>query len=212
MSRNLDPLVLMLAIAVPAAAAPMTADALGLGDIHVDSALNERLSAEIEIIGATPDELDGLRAAVANRETFLLYGVERHAFLSSTTFKVGRNSQGHPILSIRSGDSYTEPVVNLLVDLHWPKGELVREYTLLLDPPNFGDNVRLAEAAPAPPLPAPRNDTSRAAPCRKPIPRSRRWRMTVKHARAVTPSAPWTRSAASLSAWARTRRTICAAR
>jgi pilus assembly protein FimV len=84
---------------------------------------------------------------VANRETFLRYGADRPAFLSSTTFKVAQDSQGRPVLAVRSTESFTEPLVNLLVDLHWRNNELVREYTLLLDPAGF------ASAPPAPAAP-----------------------------------------------------------
>ncbi len=132
MSSGKNPLMLMMALSVPSAA-----HALGLGDIHVDSALNERFAAEIDIVGATPLELTDLRAAVANRETFLRYGADRPGFLSSTTFKVARDSQGRPVLAVRSTESFTEPLVNFVVDLRWSHGELVRQYTLLLDPPGF---------------------------------------------------------------------------
>jgi pilus assembly protein FimV len=132
MSNGKNPLMLMMALSVPGAA-----HALGLGDIHVDSGLNERLAAEIDIVGATPLDLTDLRAAVANRETFLRYGADRPAFLSSATFKVTQDSQGRPVLAVRSSESFTEPVVNFLVDLHWSHGELVRQYTLLLDPAGF---------------------------------------------------------------------------
>jgi pilus assembly protein FimV len=132
MSSGKNPLVLMMALSVPGAA-----HALGLGEIHVDSALNERLAAEIDIVGATPVELNDLRAAVANRETFARYGADRPAFLSSATFKVTQDSQGRPVLAIRSTESFTEPAVNLLVDVRWSSGELVRQYTLLLDPAGF---------------------------------------------------------------------------
>ena len=142
MSNGKNPLMLMMALTMPGAS-----HALGLGDIHVDSALNERLAAEIDIVGASAVELNDLRAAVANNETFLRYGADRPAFLSSTTFKVVQDSQGRPVLAVRSTESFTEPLVNLLVDLHWRNNEMVREYTLLLDPAGF------ASAPPAPAAP-----------------------------------------------------------
>jgi len=83
---------------------------------------------------------------VANRETFLRYGVDRPAFLSSAVFKVAQDAQGRPVLAIRSTESFTEPVVNFLVDLHWSKGELVRQYTLLLDPADFAARNRAPNA------------------------------------------------------------------
>jgi pilus assembly protein FimV len=164
MSSGKNPLMLMMALAMPGAA-----HALGLGDIHVDSALNERLVAEIDIVGATPEELADLRAAVANRETFQHFGAERPAFLPSTTFKVTQDSRGRPVLAVRSTDPFTEPLVNFLVDLRWHNGQLVREYTLLLDPPGFG---AAAPAAPAPAAPdAPAALATAAPPAATPVAR-----------------------------------------
>src|SRR5450432_2633046 len=156
MSSGKNPLVLMMALSVPGAA-----HALGLGDIHVDSALNERLAAEIDIVGATALDLTDLRATLANRETFLRYGADRPAFLSSATFKVTQDSQGRPVLAIRSTESFSEPVVNLLVDVSWRSGELVRQYTLLLDPPGFG--------APRPAAPVTEAKAHNVAPSVAPI-------------------------------------------
>ncbi|HEY4969113.1 MAG TPA: FimV/HubP family polar landmark protein [Steroidobacteraceae bacterium] len=140
MSNGKNPLMLMMALAMPGAA-----HALGLGDLHVNSALNERLVAEIDIVGATPEELADLRAAVANRETFLQLGAERPAFLASATFKL-EDKRGRPVLSVRSTDAFTEPLVNFVVDLRWHHGQLVRQYTLLLDPPGFAAEIRPGDA------------------------------------------------------------------
>ena len=161
MSSGKNPLVWMMALSMPGAA-----QALGLGDIHVDSGLNERLAAEIEIVGATPLELAELKAAVANRETFLHYGAERPAFLASTTFKVAQDVHGRPVLAVRSTETFTEPVVNFLVDLNWRNGQLIRQYTLLLDPPGFasGSSPTTAGAAAAPQMMA--APTVTAAPTR----------------------------------------------
>jgi pilus assembly protein FimV len=149
MSSGKNPLVLMMALSMPGAA-----NALGLGDIHVDSGLNEHLAAEIDIVGATASELTELQAAVANRETFLHYGADRPGFLSSTTFKVTQDSQGRPVLAVRSSESFTEPVVNFLVDLHWRNGEMIRQYTLLLDPPGFAASTPAAPSIPVAPAAA----------------------------------------------------------
>src|ERR1700691_5534602 len=151
MSRGQKPLLLMMALSMPG-----TGHALGLGDIHVNSKLNEPLAAEIDIVGATADELPGLRASLANRETFQRFGFEWPAFLSSTTFKVTHNGQGQPVLMVRSSDSFTDPLVNILVDLNWGNGDVVREYPVLLAPAGCGPNgagaataATVTEAAPA---------------------------------------------------------------
>jgi pilus assembly protein FimV len=139
MSRGQNPFVLMMALSLPGAA-----HALGLGEIHVNSALNEPLAADIEILGATAEELSSLSASVANRDTFLRFGAERPAFLASATFNVSRDANGKPVLVIRSTDSFTEPVVNLLVELRWHNGEVIRQYSLLLDPVGFPASTRVA--------------------------------------------------------------------
>jgi pilus assembly protein FimV len=155
MSRGQNPLVLMMALSLPGAA-----HALGLGEIHVNSALNEPLAADIEILGATAEELSSLTASVANRDTFLRFRAERPAFLASATFKVSHDVKGKPVLLIRSTDSFTEPFVNLLVDLRWHNGEVIRQYSLLLDPAGFPAATQVAAASPVVPraslaLPAP---------------------------------------------------------
>jgi len=119
----------MLAMSLPGAA-----KALGLGDIRVDSALNEPLSAQIDIVGATREELVALTAKVANKDIFQRYGADRPSFLATATFKVGLDAQGHPVLNVRSAEAFTDPLVDFLVDLRWGNGELIREYSLLLDP------------------------------------------------------------------------------
>ena len=118
-------------------AMPGAAFALGLGEIHLESGLNQPLSAQIELVGASAEELTQLRASVASREVFLRYGVDRPAFLSTISFKVGQDANGRPVLIVRSGETVTEPFVTFLVDVTWPRGKLTREYTLLLDPPVF---------------------------------------------------------------------------
>lgn len=145
MSRGQNPLMLMMALSLPGAA-----HALGLGEIHVDSALNEPLAAEIDIVGATSEELAGLTATIASRETFLKFGADRPPFLTSATFKVAHDVRGRPVLSIRSTDSFTEPLVNLVVDLRWHSGEVIRQYSLLLDPAGFPSAIQVASALPVP--------------------------------------------------------------
>jgi pilus assembly protein FimV len=149
MSRGQNPLVLMMALSLPGAA-----HALGLGEIHVNSALNEPLAAEIDIVGATAEELSSLTASIANRDTFLRFGAVRPDFLASATFKVSHDVKGSPVLVIRSTDSFTEPVVNLLVDLRWHNGEVIRQYSLLLDPAGFPAATQVAAAVRSAPAPA----------------------------------------------------------
>ncbi len=116
---------------------PGAAVALGLGDIRLSSPLNAPLDAEIELVNAAPEDLGALQARVASKETFARYGLEWPAFLGSVTITRGKSADGRDVLKIRSSETITEPFVTLLVEATWPRGRLVREYTMLLDPPVF---------------------------------------------------------------------------
>ncbi len=132
--------------------APQAAWALGLGDIRLQSALNEPLSAEIDLVAPTADELSTLSAQLASRDLFQRYGLDRPAYLDSVKFQVGRGRDGRSVLLVSSAAPIAEPFVTFLVEVNWPRGRLLREYTVLLDPPVFAP----APAAPPAPVAAPR--------------------------------------------------------
>jgi pilus assembly protein FimV len=118
----------------PLLAAPAGAWALGLGQLEVQSALNQPLRAEIEL-SATADELQGLKIALANAEAFARQGLDRPGFLNSLEFRVVTGRNGRSVIQITSRESMTEPFVELLVEATWPRGRNLRQYTVLLDPP-----------------------------------------------------------------------------
>jgi pilus assembly protein FimV len=134
---------------------------LGLGEIHLNSALNEPMNAEIDLIAASPEELGALRASLAGKDAFTRYGIDRPPFLSTLTFKVGKSKDGRDVLQVRSTDAIPEPFVTFLVEVNWARGRLMREYTVLLDPPVYTPGERASSAAPvtaattAPSAPAP---------------------------------------------------------
>ena len=115
--------------------APLGAWALGLGDITLRSALNQRLEAEIELVSATPEELGNLRVSLASQETFDRYGLERPAYVGGIDFRVGTNNLGRAVILMTSRQRISEPFVTVLVEVAWSRGRLLREYTVLLDPP-----------------------------------------------------------------------------
>jgi pilus assembly protein FimV len=127
---------------------PGAARALGLGEIRVNSALNEPLSAQIGLLGATPEELSSITARLADEAMFQRNGADRPAFLSTVSFKVARDANGLPVLEVRSAAPLVDPIIDLLVDVRWPQGELVRNFPLLLDPLAVATKRRGA-AAPA---------------------------------------------------------------
>ena len=128
---------------------PSVSWALGLGEINLQSALNEPMQAEIEIIGASGQELEGLKVKLAAKGDFDRLGLDRPDFLSSLRFDVAFNSARQPVLKVSSGQAITEPFVTFLLEAKWARGSLLREYTVLLDPPTF-----MPQAATPPPAPA----------------------------------------------------------
>jgi pilus assembly protein FimV len=147
--------------------APALSWSLGLGEIHLNSALNEPMNAEIDLIAAGPEELSALRANLAPKDAFTRYGIDRPPFLSTLTFKVGKNKDGRDVLLVRSADSIPEPFVTFLVEVNWARGRLMREYTVLLDPPVYTPGERASSAAPvaaATTTPAPATAQARTRP------------------------------------------------
>ncbi len=143
---------------------PSLASALGLGEIHLNSALNEPLRAQIDLIAAAPDELTALHASLASREAFTRYGIDRPAFESSFAFKLAKSADGRDVLIVTSTDAISEPFVTFLLEVNWARGRLMREYTVLLDPPTYTPGEAAGSTAPvtgatiapaaAPPSPA----------------------------------------------------------
>jgi pilus assembly protein FimV len=127
---------------------PSAAFALGLGDIRLLSPLNAPLDAEIELVDVTPEEMQTLKAQIASRETFTRYGLEWPVFLSSVQVKTTRGADGRQVIKLKSTDTITEPFITLLVEVKWARGVLVREYTMLLDPPVYTPGQSPATNAP----------------------------------------------------------------
>jgi pilus assembly protein FimV len=117
--------------------APGAALALGLGDIHLKSALNAPLSADIDVTDASADDLASLKATLASRDTFTHFGADYPGFLGNVTFTPQRTPDGHAVLHVTSSGVANEPFATLLVEADWARGHVVREYTVLLDPPTF---------------------------------------------------------------------------
>ncbi len=166
MFETMPRLMLLACLLSPTFLWPSASWALGLGEIHLNSALNEPMKAEIDLIAATPDELTALRAALANRDAFTRYGIDRPPFLSTLTFKVGKGKDGRDALLVRSTDAIPEPFVTFLVEVNWARGRLMREYTVLLDPPVYTPGETASSAAPvtAPTVAAPVRQAPPAAP------------------------------------------------
>jgi pilus assembly protein FimV len=129
---------------------PGISHALGLGDVHLNSPLNAPLDAEIELVNATPEDLATLDAKLATKDTFARYGLDWPPFMASVTVTRDRGANGGQVLRIKSTETVTEPFLTLLIEATWARGRLVREYTVLLDPPVFAPNSVAAAPVPAP--------------------------------------------------------------
>src|SRR5450755_1979892 len=171
MSVTMPRMMLMACLLYSCSLWPSLSWALGLGEIHLKSSLNEPLNAEIDLIAAAPDELTALRATLASREAFTRYGIDKPPFLSSLTFKIGKGKDGRDVLLVRSKDAIPEPFVTFLVEVNWARGRLMREYTVLLDPPVYTPGERAGSAAPVTaPTTAAAPNPSAAPPVRRMAP------------------------------------------
>jgi pilus assembly protein FimV len=106
-----------------------------LGEIHPRSALNQAFKADIDLLSVPQEELQDVRVSLASREAFEKAGMERPFLLTDLKFKAMLTAAGKPVIAISSSNAIREPFLNFLIEVNWPKGRLVREYTVLLDPP-----------------------------------------------------------------------------
>ncbi|TNC85893.1 MAG: hypothetical protein CSH37_05980 [Thalassolituus sp.] len=146
--------------------------ALGLGEMKLDSALNQPLNAKIELIDAQGLTNAEIKPKLASAADFERAGIDRYQFLTQMKFSVN----GDRIL-ITTRDPVNEPFLNFLVELNWPAGRVLREYTVLLDPPVFEEGrVQPLVAVPAGSVQSTATVTTQPAPAPKPAPtRSNTW-------------------------------------
>lgn len=165
-------------LTVPALLVPMSASPLGLGDITLHSALNQPLSAAIQLSAPGQVRSDEIAVRLASAQAFESAGIERSLLLTTLNFTVEAAADGTPYVKVSSPDAVKEPFLDFLVEIDWPSGHLLREYTLLLDPPVVLDEkplpvetaqagatapVSAAEAIPAAETPVPATQPSAEA-------------------------------------------------
>jgi len=125
------------------------ASALGLGEIKLNSSLNQPLDAEIQLLhlrGLTEREI---LIGIALPAEFERAGVERTYFVTELKFKIDLSAPGGPVARVTSSAPIREPFLNFVVAAQWPSGRLLREYTLLVDLPVFsGSRATPVQAAP----------------------------------------------------------------
>ncbi|MCF7982604.1 MAG: LysM peptidoglycan-binding domain-containing protein [Pseudomonadales bacterium] len=127
------------------------ASAVGLGELTLKSTLNQKLEAEIKLLNVGDLSKNELLPNLASHEEFARAGVERIFFLTGMKFDVRLSKSGDAYIKLTTDNIVREPFLNFLVELHWPSGRILREYTVLLDPPIFSESpasmVSQAEAS-----------------------------------------------------------------
>jgi pilus assembly protein FimV len=135
-----------------ALALPLFAQAAGLGRLTVQSFLGQPLRAEIEVVSLLPGEESSLEARLASGNAFAQAGIEFNPALAGVRFAIEKRD-ARTVLRVTTRQSVNEPFLDMLVELRWATGLLVREYTVLLDPPDYNAPKPMA-VAPAPAVPA----------------------------------------------------------
>ena len=143
-----------LALAALAAlgAAPITAQAVGLGRLNVQSALGEGMRAEIDITSLSPEEAATLQVRLAPPDAYRAAGVDYNAVLSGASATVARRADGRPYVRVTSDRAVQEPFIEVIVELTSASGRMVREFTLLFDPPGSRVAPPVQAAAPVAPV------------------------------------------------------------
>ena len=127
--------LLALSLALTLVLSAPAAFSLGLGRLQLKSALNQAFSAEIEIINRDRLDVEEIISNLATQEDFDQLNVERTFELYDLRFDVVSKSDGRTVIRVNSRDPIVEPFLNFVIEIIWPSGRLVREYTVLLDPP-----------------------------------------------------------------------------
>ena len=166
------PLQLPLAIAL--ALGGTNALALGLGAVQVKSRLNQPLEAEIPVIQGNAGEAEGLLVSLASAEDFERVGMSRSRLNVPLEFSIVKGKNGQTVIKVTSKDPVRDSFLDFLVEANWPNGRMLREYTVLLDPPSTAPSRRTATtsapAATTRPLQETRRAPVAAAPASVPVP------------------------------------------
>ncbi len=143
---------LAIATAVLLGGAASEANALALGRITVQSALGEPLRAEVDIPEINAEEVSTLRATIASPQAFRSAGLEYNQALTATSVTLQRRADGRYFLNLSSDRPINDPFVDLILETNWSSGRIVRDYTMLFDPPNLRQSTpQVAAQTPAAP-------------------------------------------------------------
>jgi pilus assembly protein FimV len=128
-----------ITLAICFAFLPFSAHSAGLGKLTVISGLGEPLRAEIDLVSTTPEELSTLTAAIAPQEAYAIQGIERRSVHNAIQVDVVKKPDGTGMLKLSTRQPVDDPFLDMLIQVDWATGRLLREYTVLLDPPGYQD-------------------------------------------------------------------------
>jgi pilus assembly protein FimV len=111
------------------------AQALSLGPVVIQSALGEALRAEIDILEMNAEEAASLKTQIASPEAFRAAGLDYNAAMANTRVAILRRANGRSYIRLTSDRPVNEPFVDMILEATWSGGRIVRDYTMLLDPP-----------------------------------------------------------------------------
>jgi pilus assembly protein FimV len=126
---------------------PVPAHALGLGKLTLQSGLGQPLSAQIELTSAQKDELDSLRARIADSSIYRDNNVQYPGSLARARVTLEQGANNIPYLRVTTSQAVNDPFLDMIVEISWATGRVVRDYTFLLDPP--GSETQAVEPAAA---------------------------------------------------------------
>src|SRR5512137_2763774 len=150
------PLWCAVSVAFGLAIASPYADAAGLGRLTVQSGLGQPLKAELEVTAVGRDEMPTLQVRLAPLSAFRAANLEFNPALSNLRFALEKRADGTHFVRIASPQPVNEPYIDLMVELTWSTGRVIREYTVLLDPPSLRQQAEVVSpAAPVASAPAP---------------------------------------------------------
>ncbi len=154
--------------------APGVAAALGVGEYQLNSYLNQPLDMDVSLHEVGDLTAEEILVNLAPQSEFDAAGVDRSYFLNRLAFSVELQEGDKAQLHISTDQPVREPYLNFLVEFLWPTGRLMREYTVLLDPPSFADSaVTAAPTISRVPQPVTRSEPTPApapAPAATPTP------------------------------------------
>jgi pilus assembly protein FimV len=116
---------------------PVSGWGLGLGDIRLNSFLNQPLDAEIDLLSVQEEDVESMTVNLASYETFARLGIERPSSLMFLKFSLEKGADERYRIKVYTKNPIKEPYLNFLLDVNWRSGRQLREYTLLLDPPDM---------------------------------------------------------------------------